>query len=470
MPPQKVSITPLLKRLWPLKHDVTATEIAAAVSLIFSDSLSPVQAGALLTALHFTGADSRADVLFKCAEAMRSVGAPVDAAELKAAIAARARDVVCGTYAGGLVSESSFLFRDIYIYIKTHTYGNQVDIVGTGGDSHNTYNVSTTASIIASAYVLIAKHGNRAMTSASGSADILVSPVLSTNLASLMSTASNTSPHSPPPTAVLTATTPTTISSLYTHTNYAFLYAPVFHTSIAHIGTLRRELGWRTIFNLLGPLTNPVHSTGCVEARIIGVARRDLGPAFAEAFALSGADKTVVVCGDEELDEISCAGITHCWAVRRTASIDKDSSTGDDESSSGTSTPTTTTTTTKPYTIDYFTISPTDFGLPTHPLSSVKPGGSPDDNAAILADILTNARPASDPILDFVLLNTAAVLAVAGVCDTDENEDKGDTITERGPGGYRWKDGVRRAREAVVSGKAARMWAGFAAATSGGIV
>lgn len=296
------------------------------------------------------------------------------------------------------------------------------DIVGTGGDSHHTFNISTTSSILASSLLLISKHGNKASTSKSGSSDVLNA---------MTPTAPN-----------LMAVTPNSILKIYEKTNYAFLFAPVFHPGMKYVAPIRKELGWRTIFNLLGPLTNPVE--GCIEARLLGVARRDLGPVFAEALKISGAKKAMIVCGEEDLDEISCAGKTYCWRL--------DNKPGSAEVE-----------------IDSFTVSPEDFGLPSHALADVSPGKEPHENAGILMRLLKNEMPREDPILHFVLMNTAALFVVAGVCEEDTSNmgfgDDGKVVKERGPGGQRWKEGVRRARWAVESGEAWRQWRQFVDAT-----
>ena len=143
--------------------------------------------------------------------------------------------------------------------------------MGTGGDSHHTFNISTTSSILASSLLMLSKHGNRASTSKSGSADLL----------------NSTLPTAPD----LMAIKPETLSRIYERCNYAFLFAPVFHPGMKFVAPIRKELGWRTIFNLLGPLTNPVE--GNIEARLLGVARRDIGPVFAEALKMSGAQKAL---------------------------------------------------------------------------------------------------------------------------------------------------------------------------------
>lgn len=213
--------------------------------------------------------------------------------------------------------------------------------------------------------------------------------------------------------------------------------------------TIRKEVPVRTIFNLLGPLANPVHDTGLVETRILGVARKDLGLDFAEALRLSGARKALVVCGDENLDELSCAGPTHCWWIHETSTSDS----------------------CKPQVeITELTMSPADFGLPLHPLHTVHGGKGPAENAQILMKILRNELPPDDPVLHFVLLNTACLLTVSGICEADTSAmgvgDDGKVVKERGPGGLRWKEGMRRARWCISSGQALRQWEGFVEATN----
>ncbi|KAK3986573.1 anthranilate phosphoribosyltransferase [Cladorrhinum sp. PSN332] len=400
-----IDIKPLLSRLWPVNHPdaVTPDEIANAISHFFTNQVSEVQAGSLLMCLHFTGLDRQAEILSKTAAQMLKAAAQIDVSSLQKTVQARGRKE--GKYNGGLV-----------------------DIVGTGGDSHNTFNISTTASILASSLLLIAKHGNRASTSKSGSADLL-----------------NCMAPRPPQ---ISRIRPDTISSLYDQTNYGFLFAPVFHPGMRYVAPIRKQLPWRTIFNLLGPLANPTDlgEPSLLEARMIGVARKDLGPVFASALQMGGAKKAMVVCGDEELDEISCAGNTHCWLLRPS-----------DEDESKT-------------VVQNFLLHPSDFGLPAHPLSEVSPGKEPTENAAILGRILNGEVPDDDPILHFVLINAAALFVVSGICEADTSDlgygDDGKVITERGPGGGRWKEGVRRARWAIKSGEAARQWAKFVEVTN----
>lgn len=308
----------------------------------------------------------------------------------------------------------------------------QCDIVGTGGDSHNTFNISTTSSILASSLLVLAKHGNKASTSKSGSADLLA------NMGAR-----------PPQ---LGRVRPDTLARVYAATNYAFLFAPIFHPAMSFVAPVRRALPWRTIFNLIGPLANPVDAgrrrgadgatpPSLLEARVIGVARKELGPAFAEALRMAGAQKAMVVCGDEELDEVSCAGPTLCWKLSRDPAD------------------------ANPTVTQHFLLTPADFGLPSHPLSTVSPGKEPAENAAILAKILRNELPEDDPILHFVMMNTAALFVVSGICEAETSAmgpgDDGHVIKERGPGGGRWKEGIRRARWAIQSGSAMQQWENF---------
>lgn len=301
-------------------------------------------------------------------------------------------------------------------------HGQLCDIVGTGGDSHNTYNVSTTSSIVASALLMMAKHGNNASTSKSGSADLLLAAQPSPNIA---------------------ATTAESLPCIYEHSNYAFLYAREWHTGMRHAAAVRKELPFRTIFNLLGPLSNPVHNSHLIEARILGVAKKDMGLVFAESLRLSGAKKGFVVCGDEDLDELSCAGKTHVWMLKHSP---------------------------EGIIVDNFTVTPEDFGLQPHPLAHVAGGKTPAQNAVILQSILDGSIDPNDPVLVFVLINTAALLVASGICEADESSmgsgDDGAVVKERGPGGQRWKEGVRRARWCISSGAAKREWEGFVKVTN----
>ena len=277
-------------------------------------------------------------------------------------------------------------------------YTGCVDIVGTGGDLHDTFNVSTTAAVVvAGSGVRVTKHGSKAATSTSGSADLLLS--LDCRLSFPSTTLPTFLPASP----------------------FLFLFAPHYHPALAHIAPIRRSLNFRTIFNILGPLINPARPA----RMMLGVAKRELGDTFAEVLRLLGVERALVVCGKEDLDEISPEGETWTWWLEK------------GEITKG-------------------TIHPTrDFGLPTHPLSSVR-GATPQLNALTFQTILDNSSeppshlsapaspdsPSLTSILDYVLLNSAALLFVAGRVSS-------------------YEDGVRIAQESIASGGAKAAFEGF---------
>lgn len=264
-----------------------------------------------------------------------------------------------------------------------------VDIVGTGGDGHDTFNVSTTAAIVAAgAGCKVAKHGNRASSSASGSADLIMS--LDIPLPALQ-------PHH----------FPTHLSTGH----FTFLYAQTHHPSMRNVASIRRELGIPTIFNVLGPLLNPARP----RRMVVGVRAPLLGPVIARALQLSGVEHGLVVCGEECLDELSPAGRSFIWEF---------------------------------YTCDGpihpRTVHPTeDFGLPTHPLLDVR-GKGPEENSKTLRDILEGRTPDNDPVLDFILLNTAPLLVLSGIASS-------------------YLEGVQLARESIRSGAALRELEAFRA-------
>jgi anthranilate phosphoribosyltransferase len=267
------------------------------------------------------------------------------------------------------------------------------------------------------------------------------------------------------------------LAGIYSKSNYAFLFAPTFHPGMRYVIPIRKELGWRTIFNLMGPLSNPVDGTdsgskslksaSLIEARVIGVARKDLGPAFAQAFVLSGARKGMVICGDEDLDELSCAGPTHCWLLKEKPNPkfrgplepeDEDLTTSDDDAPPRSL-----------VSVESFMLNPADFGFPVHSLAEVGPGKEPHENAEIFRRILNGEMDIDEPIMHFVLINTAALLVISGICDADTSNmgpgDDGKVIKEIGPGGGRWKEGVRRAKWAIQSGSALKELERFIDAT-----
>lgn len=249
---------------------------------------------------------------------------------------------------------------------------NAIDVCGTGGDGQHSLNVSTaTALVVAACDVPVAKHGNRAASSLAGTADTL--EALGLNLANAGTRAEKT------------------LSEI----GIAFFFAQNHHPALARIAPIRKALGRRTIFNLLGPLANPAGVT----RQLVGVASPALVPLYREAMTLLGAERAMIVSGEEGLDELSIAGPSRvaCIAIEGIGSA----------------------------------ISPEDAGLPCHPLSDLR-GGDPAHNAAALRRLLLGEKGA---YRDAVLLNAAAALIVAG-----EVQD--------------WHAGVEEAAEALDKGLA----------------
>lgn len=269
-PPSPHSFVPLLRLLTSNPSSFTIAHVRSAFHHMATEGgCTGAQVGAFLTALKMSAKDREADVVAACADVMRQLAITVDL---------RGEE--------GSVSEDEWT----------------CDIVGTGGDGHDTFNVSTTAAIVAAGAgarvckVLFppplveqlrrtsAQHGNRASSSASGSADLLTS--LNVPVADVP---------------------PQDIADLGHASRFLFLYAPLHHPSMALVGAIRRELGFPTIFNTLGPLINPARP----DAMVLGVHSAYLGPIFAEALRLLGIKRAWVVCGEEGLDELSPEGATN---------------------------------------------------------------------------------------------------------------------------------------------------------------
>jgi anthranilate phosphoribosyltransferase len=230
-----------------------------------------------------------------------------------------------------------------------------LDVCGTGGDGHHTLNVSTAVSIVvASTGVPVAKHGNRAASSKAGAADTLEALGLDMQRAGQNAEAS------------------------LNDIGIAFLFAANHHPAMKRITPIRRKLGRRTIFNLMGPLANPAGVT----RQLIGIARPDYAATYAAALEQLGTEAALVVSGEEGLDELSSAGPSIAVSVGQ---VDLPP-----------------------------TITPADAGLPSHPISAIR-GGDAAHNAAALRRLLSGERGA---YRDAVLLNAAAALIVAGTADS----------------------------------------------------
>jgi anthranilate phosphoribosyltransferase len=250
---------------------------------------------------------------------------------------------------------------------------NAIDVCGTGGDGHHTLNVSTAvALVVAACGVPVAKHGNRAASSKAGAADTL--EALGLNLDRAMETAEET------------------LADL----GICFLFAGKHHPAMGRIMPIRKAIGRRTIFNLMGPLANPAG----VRRQLVGIARPAYVPIYAEALARLGTEHSFVVSGDEGLDELSLAGGSEVADIR-----------GDE--------------------VRMMRVSPADAGLGTAPIDAIK-GGDPAHNAAELRKLLAGEP---GPYRDAVLFNAAGALIVAGEVQT-------------------WAEGVEEAAEAIDKGLA----------------
>ncbi|MEH3105326.1 MAG: anthranilate phosphoribosyltransferase [Sphingomonas phyllosphaerae] len=229
--------------------------------------------------------------------------------------------------------------------------GDAIDVCGTGGDGQHTLNVSTAVSLVVAACgVPVAKHGNRAASSKAGAADTLEMLGLDMERAGAQAEA--------------------TLREL----GICFLFAANHHPAMRRITPIRRRIGRRTIFNLMGPLANPAHVT----RQLIGIARPDYAPIYAEALDQLGSDAAAVVAGEEGLDEISGAGPTRVVTVGAVPLPAR--------------------------------IVPEDAGVARHPTIAIR-GGDPAYNAAALRRLLTGEHGA---YRDAVLLNAAAALVLAG--------------------------------------------------------
>ncbi|MFD0858293.1 anthranilate phosphoribosyltransferase [Roseovarius aquimarinus] len=228
-----------------------------------------------------------------------------------------------------------------------------MDIVGTGGDGKGTLNISTaTAFVVAGAGVPVAKHGNRNLSSKSGAADALAQMGVNVMIG------------------------PEVVEKALEDAGIAFMMAPMHHPAMAHVGPVRAELGTRTIFNILGPLTNPAG----VKRQLTGAYRRDLIRPMAETLGQLGSVRAWLVHGSDGTDELAISGPS--WV----AALNED---GD---------------------IDEFETHPEEAGLPLHPFEHIL-GGTPEENGAAFRALLDGAPGA---YRDAVLFNSAAALLVAG--------------------------------------------------------
>ena len=335
-------ITDSLHRVATHRQSLSREEARAVMGEILEGQATDAQIAALLVALHMKGESVEEIVGF--AEAIRAAAAPLATSGVNSTLD------VSGTERDALV-----------------------DTCGTGGDVSGTFNISTaTAFTVAGAGVRVAKHGNRSVTSKCGSADVV--EALGVNI---------TMP-------------PARVATCLREVGIAFLFAPAMHSAMKYVQPARRELRLRTVFNLLGPLTNPAGAS----AQVVGVYSEELVEKVAGALAMLGVSRALVVHGADGLDEITISSETKIAEVRN----------GN---------------------VKQYQISPEQFGLSRAPLEAII-GGDVKENARLVRDVLEGKKSARR---DVVLLNAAAALMAAA---------RAASIQE----------GVKLAAESLDSGKA----------------
>ena len=260
-----------------------------------------------------------------------------------------------------------------------------LDTAGTGGSSRKVFNASTAAAFVAAAAgATVAKHGNRAMTSQSGSADLL--EALGAQI----------------------ALTPEQVAQCVEQTGVGFMFAQSFHPAMKFAGPLRPQIGVRTIFNLLGPLTNPAGAN----CHVMGVANPEVGEKLAHALARLDMRHALVVSGDDGLDDLTVTGPSTIFEVKGTQ-------------------------------VTRRTVTPFDLGISIHPFDAIL-GGTPQDNAGILRAVFRGEGPLA--VRDLIIANAAAGLYVSGLASSI-------------------KQGAELAAKAIDSGEAAAKTGAFVEAT-----
>jgi len=250
-------------------------------------------------------------------------------------------------------------------------YDNLVDTCGTGGDRSGTFNISSCAAlVVAAAGVRVAKHGNRSASSRTGGADVYEAL------------------------GIRVTAPPAVVERCLAEAGIGFFFAPTFHPSMRHAGPVRRELGIRTAFNLLGPLTNPAGAA----RQLVGVPRPELTELMARALALLGSRRAWVVHGADGIDELTTTGYTKISECRDGA-------------------------------VNTFYLHPSDVGLPKAPAGALQ-GGDAHENARIIERVLGGERGAAR---DVVLLNAGATLFIAGAAaSVEEGIVKASRAIDRG--------------------------------------
>jgi len=305
------------------RQSLSREDARRVMTEVLSGKCTDAQIAALLVALHMKGETVEEIVGF--AEAIRAEAAHLD-------INRNSTVDVSGTERDALV-----------------------DTCGTGGDASGTFNISTaTALVVAGAGVRVAKHGNRSVSSKCGSADVMEALGVNIDLPVQR------------------------VAACLEEVGFAFLFAPAMHSAMKYVQPARRELRLRTVFNLLGPLTNPARAS----AQVVGVYSADLVEKLAEALSILGLRRALVVHGADGLDEITITGPTRIAEVRDAQ-------------------------------VRSYEVTPEEFGLQRASLEEMA-GGDAAGNASIIREILSGKK---SPRRDVVLLNAAAALVAAGRVD-----------------------------------------------------
>ncbi len=254
------------------------------------------------------------------------------------------------------IAAAASVMRELSTKVATLASPHLIDTCGTGGDGIQTFNVSTVSALVAAAAgAKVAKHGGRSVSSSCGSADVLEALGVNVNL------------------------TPAQVANAVEEIGIGFMFAPNHHSAMKHAAPVRRELGVRTLFNLLGPLTNPANA----KRQIMGVFSPALTVKLAQVLQQLGSEHVLVVCGADGMDEISFTGDSHVAELKNGQ-------------------------------VSAYTINPAQFGLPLHTLASIQIDNAEQSKAMILA-VLNGELGAAR---DIVLLNAGAAIYVAGLADS----------------------------------------------------
>jgi len=254
------------------------------------------------------------------------------------------------------IAAAAQVMRELVTKVQVDDDAYLIDTCGTGGAVNKAFNVSTCSAFVAAgANARIAKHGNRAASSKTGSADVLEALGVNINLQ------------------------PEQVAACVNEVGIGFMFAPNHHSAMKHAAPVRRELGVRTLFNLLGPLTNPAGA----KRQVMGVFHKDLVPLLANALQRLGSEHVMVVHSADEMDEISFAGDTYVAEL-------------------------------KDGVVTEYTLNPKDFGMPLHHVDSIRVENA-EESSRLITSVLNGEQ---GPARDIVLLNAGAAIYVAGVEST----------------------------------------------------